>query len=227
MPSAREAFTRLIELASVPDGRQTLAIELCDLLVAWPANYPAEMYSQVEALLRAIAGELDVDTRHSVAARLADSASVPTGLLNEFFFDAPSDVRRKILERNSAVQPPDNNGGARSASREPAIALAVRDCSRVVTAEWLAQAFAIPVEICERILADKSGNALAVACRGAGVSRAKFSTLAVLAGDSRNDPLDACYRRLAAFDDISEPAAVNMLGFWRSRDAAALRDRAA
>jgi hypothetical protein len=226
MLSARESFTHLVELASAPEQRHALAGELCDLLLDWPASYPSGMRGQIEALLKAISGELDAETRRMVVERLAVGATISPSLLNEFFFDASLRTKRKILLRNGEPTDADRDG-VDGVSDERLLVEATRAESHAELAKMLAQVFSIPDDICERILADKSGRALAVACKGVGVSRAKFSTLAVLAGDAREDSLDACYRRLAAFDEIPEPAAARVLQFWRAKDATALRHRAA
>jgi hypothetical protein len=177
------------------------------------------MRGQIEALLKTVAGELDELTRRSVAERLAACVTTPTSLLNEFFFDASPETKRKILLRNDEPMDP-NNEGVCGFPDERLLAEASRAASQVELKNMLAQVFSIPTDICERILADKSGKALAVACKGIRVSRAKFSALAVMAGDGGGDSLDACYRRLAAFDEIPEPAATRVLLFWRAKDAA-------
>jgi hypothetical protein len=53
MSDARARLNSLVELATenAPEKRRALAIELCDLLLAWPANYPATMREPFEALL--------------------------------------------------------------------------------------------------------------------------------------------------------------------------------
>ena len=52
-PSAKDSLRHLIELAQreEPADRRTLAGALCDLLLDWPQNYPANMREPFEALL--------------------------------------------------------------------------------------------------------------------------------------------------------------------------------
>ena len=51
------------------------------------------------------------------------------------------------------------------------------------------------------LLADRTGRALASACRNAGVGRAEFSTIALLANRTRD--LAGAYARLDAYDGVS------------------------
>src|SRR3569832_2068682 len=52
MPTPKERLTHLLELAASGAGeRATLATELTDLLLDWPAQYPAAMRATFEARL--------------------------------------------------------------------------------------------------------------------------------------------------------------------------------
>ncbi len=61
------------------------------------------------------------------------------------------------------------------------------------------------------ILADQSGHALAIAAKGAGLGRAAFSTLALLALPHGNDPA----ARLAVHDTVTTLEAARVLRGWR------------
>ena len=63
----------------------------------------------------------------------------------------------------------------------------------------------------EEILHDESGQALAVACKGAGLNRAAYSTLAMLALPAGADPA----ARLAAHDNVTTLEAARTLRTWR------------
>jgi len=65
-----------------------------------------------------------------------------------------------------------------------------------------------------QILADDSGEALALACKGAGLDRAVFSTLAMLAGTAQNTK--EAYARLDKFDAVLVRDAVRQLRAWRN-----------
>ena len=55
--------------------------------------------------------------------------------------------------------------------------------------------------------------ALAVACKGIGLERAAFSTIAVLTDKTR--AADDSYLRLAVYDTIPQGAAARLLTYWR------------
>ena len=65
------------------------------------------------------------------------------------------------------------------------------------------------------------GQALAVACKSAYLSRAAFSALALLS--ARGDRMSAqdSYTRLAAYDSLSRSDAITTLESWRQGEAKA------
>ncbi|HEY5347234.1 MAG TPA: hypothetical protein VIJ72_03505, partial [Rhizomicrobium sp.] len=69
----------------------------------------------------------------------------------------------------------------------------------------------LPGAIAAEILGDPSGRSLAIACKGAHVSRATFSALALLSNPDAPD----CEARLSSYDDVSPHAAMRMLQSWR------------
>jgi hypothetical protein len=79
----------------------------------------------------------------------------------------------------------------------------------------LAQALNLPPARVEEILADPSGRALAVVCKGLRLSRVTYSTLAVLTG-SKEQP---DYARLDRYDAVETPDAVRQLQDWRITSA--------
>src|SRR5580698_765171 len=99
MSDPRERLTRLVELATqnAPQTRRQLAAELCDLLLDWPANYPAAMREPFETLLEKTMRLIDRETRVALIARIAACQDAPPSLLREYFFDAPDDLRGVIL----------------------------------------------------------------------------------------------------------------------------------
>jgi hypothetical protein len=215
MTDARERLQRLIELAgeNTPEKHRALAFELCDLLFDWPGRYPAAMREPFEALLEKVLRRLDGTTRRMIAARLATHAETAITLLNEFYLDMPAEARVGILARNAnfAEIAPQEDGHADDA---PLI-----DAARHTRGNELAAAFAhflgVPAVTAQRILEDSSGNALAVACKGARVRRATFSALALLTlPEIRSNPT-VRHARLSAFDDIPQGGADTMLDFWR------------
>lgn len=83
----------------------------------------------------------------------------------------------------------------------------------------LAQSAGLPRAKAADILADDSGQSLAMVCKGAGIGRAAYSALSVLA--ARNGDIPTAYAKLDAFDAIAVPDAVRQLHAWRQRAHAA------
>ena len=83
----------------------------------------------------------------------------------------------------------------------------------------LALSTGLSQERAAEILADDSGHALALACKGAGLGRAAYSALAMLT-DSSHDTAKA-YARLDMFDAVAMPEAVRQLRAWREVKLAA------
>jgi hypothetical protein len=213
MSDPRERLTRLVELATqnAPEKRRMLAIELCDLLLDWPANYPASMREPFETLLEKTMRLIDRETRSVLIARIADCQEAPPGFLSEYFFDAPENLRGVILARSAQAAPRTE----RHAIDETALIGEARATPRDALASLLAHALDLPVETAARILQDQSAEALAVAAKGAHLSRAAFSALALLA-DGAHTP-DQTAARLAVFEVVSPTGAEAMLAFWRGR----------
>jgi hypothetical protein len=219
MSDPRERLTKLVELATenAPDKRRLLATELCDLLLDWPANYPHAMREPFETLLEKTMRLIDRETRIALIARIADARDAPLGFVSAYFFDAPDELRAAILARNA--QDPQAAPG-RGVDEAALIALA-RATPRDALADALADALDVPPETAARILHDGSGQALAVAAKGAHLSRATFSTLALLA-DGAGAP-DETLARLAAYEGVPQDGCESMLAFWRGRGTG--RDR--
>ncbi|HUJ03568.1 MAG TPA: DUF2336 domain-containing protein [Rhizomicrobium sp.] len=204
---------RLIDLAEnpAPPERAALALELCDLLAKWPAQYPAAMREPFETLLEKCLREVDGPTRAHVAARITARAETPVPLLNALFFDAPAEARPAILRRNAET----NGHRMGHAADEARVIAAARRAGGEAFAAEFARLLGIAPLTARRILAEPSGNALAIACKGAHLTRAAFSALAVLfAPDAR-----ACEKRLEAFDNVPQDGADNMVRYWQNEAA--------
>jgi hypothetical protein len=83
----------------------------------------------------------------------------------------------------------------------------------------LAEKLGVDIKIAMQILEDESGAALAIACKGASLDRATFSTLALLAKPGRDRT--HAYAVLDAFDNVPVSEATRMLRGWRDGQAAA------
>jgi hypothetical protein len=83
----------------------------------------------------------------------------------------------------------------------------------------LAARLGVDDKVAAQILEDETGVALAVACKGAGMDRAAFSALALLARPGR----DRIYAHavLDAFENVSASEATRILRGWREGEAIA------
>ncbi|MGH6872479.1 MAG: DUF2336 domain-containing protein [Rhizomicrobium sp.] len=207
-------LTRLVELATrtAPEERRRLAVELCDLLLDWPQSYPAAMREPFETLLEKTLRLIDGETRMRLVARLAEAPDAPLAFLNEFFFDAGPELRAAILERNAQCTATPQ----RSAVDEPALIAAAR-AGGDFTASF-ARALALAPQTAERILRDPTGEPLAIALRGAGLSRAAYSTVALIADGVHSAEENAA--RLAAYELVPPRAAQALMQFWRDETEA-------
>lgn len=201
--SSRERLNRLLDLAARgAGGRGALLDELADLLTDWPADYAQAMRGPFEALFEKTAREADGATRAALAARLADHEELPVALLNEFFLDSDAPTRTRILKRNQAVDdddaPPARADGA-------ALVAAARRTMNGAFVEIFADALALPPGLAAAILRDP--QAMAIACRGAGLDRASYSAIALITGAA--EPAD--------YDTIAREAAQRLTSFWQTR----------
>ena len=83
----------------------------------------------------------------------------------------------------------------------------------------LAQSLGVDDRMAQQILDDESGAALAVACKGANIDRAAFSTLVLLAHPGR--ARSHAFAVLDAFDTVPMSDATRLLRGWREGQAAA------
>lgn len=203
MSSAKERLGRFLALAA---ERQwpALARALAGLVLDWPRDFPASMHAPVMALFELAARECDDATRSEIAAQMGGRSELPLRLLNELYLAAPAPLRREILMRNQLER--DDGQAELPADAAEAIA-AARNAACDFTAA-LAAACAIPRDIAQAVLADASGEPLAVLCRGAGLDRTAFSTIALL----RCAP----ELPLAVFDTVPVEAARRLTRQWRA-----------
>jgi hypothetical protein len=206
----RERLTRLVNIASDPgtSSRGELTSELADLLLEWPKNYPAAMREPFEALLEKALSDIAPDARGLLAKRFV-GGNMPLTVLNALFFDAAPEVKNEILSRNAASP----SGSAPRAINEQALLAVARAAEPHQVTDAIAERFGIGRSSAAAALADASAYSLACLCKGASLSRAAYSALAVLAesGIAR----DERYRRLAAYDAIPEAGARALLRFWQ------------
>ena len=78
----------------------------------------------------------------------------------------------------------------------------------------------VDVGLAQKILREPTGQALAIACKAAYLSRIAFSALAVLAARDEMPATDEMYSRLANYDAVSRSEAIATLETWRATRAA-------
>jgi hypothetical protein len=213
--SPRERLCRLVELAADTDiaARHALVDGLADLLLDWPDSYPAEMRQPFEALLEKSLRDVAPASRAALAERFIERADTPVNLLNLLVFDAAPDAKSVILIRNALTH--EVRSGVAQTTTDAALLAAVRASPAETMPGIVASQFEIPPEISAQNLADQSGWMLATLCKGAGLRRATFSALAVLARP--NAAPDESYRRLAVYDAVPPDGAAALLAFWREQ----------
>ena len=185
--AAPHKLSHLLQLADQgPALRAALAEEVAELLIGWPADYPASMRGVCEALLTKTARDLDGETRARLRVRLC----------------ADPELVHRVLPRESAAH-----------------CLVTQARSGRAVAELLAEKLDVDAATARQIVDDETGNALAVACKGAGLDRAAFSALAVLAAPTRA-PAQS-FAVLDAFDGVPAAEASRVLRTWREGHASA------
>jgi len=212
MRSPKERLSYLLELAAQGDGaRAQLAQEISDVLLSWPPEYPESARPPFETLLEKTLRDIDRPTRVAIAARFARRADTPVTLLNQLFFAATPEMKDEIVARNADEETPNTEPAGID---EDSLLAVARNAGGRFSA-GLAHALGIAADTANEILLDKSGQALAIACKGAHTGRATFSALAVLCDRSR--AAEDSYLRLASYDAVPQSAAERMLTFWRAQ----------
>ena len=206
MLAAKERLGQLLGLAA--ERRWSpLARELGDLVLYWPADWPDAMRPPVVGLFETALREADDETQILIAGRMAGKPEIPLRLMNVLYLAAAAPQRREILMRNELEGP----APAPLLADGAAILAAARNKAGDFTGA-LARLTAVPRRMAAAILADTSGEALAVLCRGANLDRATFSGIALLRG-AQGLPL-------AVFDTVAPKAAALLVADWRKTTAA-------
>ena len=217
MSDATERLNHLIELAAhdAPENRRMLAVELCDLLLDWPARYPEHMREPFEVLLEKTVRSVDEYTRRALATKCGERAEAPINVLNEFYFDAPAEIRDAIVLRNALADGVSPVPIDMANTDETSLIVAARGQRQDELLGALVRVFGVEQAAAFGILDDHSGRSLAIACKGAHFSHATFSALALLM--DAGGGIKELRERLAQFDAVPLMGAERLLDFWRSR----------
>lgn len=219
---ARERLNQLVELASceTPEERRTLALRLTDVLLDWPRDYPESKRESFAWLLEKVLLQLDDKTRRSVATRFVHRPDAPPGILSELYLDATRDERNVILARLAEERPFDESAPAPD---ESVLIRAARELPPDKFVTVLSRLLSLPAAIATRIVADASGDGLAILCKGARLSRLTHSTICTLLESS---PVRVG-NKLDRYEHIPPETAARMLRYWRSLSEARVAPKTA
>jgi hypothetical protein len=165
------------------------------------------------------------DKGPALRAALAEEAAA---LLMEWPADCPAEMRpvfENLLAKTAREVDADTRTRLRVqlyADRELAARVLPREKNSVMPliqaaregallTEPLAETLGLDAPRAAEILNEDSGEALAIACKGAGISRAVFSTLALLVFPRRENISD----RLSVYDQVTTLDAARTLRAWR------------
>ncbi|HXR94560.1 MAG TPA: hypothetical protein VN718_01700 [Rhizomicrobium sp.] len=177
---AMHGDARLIHLLELADKgpalRSALLEELAELLAFWPSNCPDDMRAPCEALLARVAREADEAARADLKIRLRDDPALAA----------------RVLPEVDRASPKDNLGRTLIEMARAGIDVRAR----------MAEALKLSRSRLEDFLATDHG--LALICKRLGLSRAVFSTLAMLMA-GKGDTAQ-CYAALDRYDAVTAEA---------------------
>ncbi len=164
------------------------------------------MLTAKERLTRlvSLAAEPTADARLTLIAEL-------TAFLNDWPEELPQSMRATL---DTLLQKKQREADAGNLDERTLVAVAR---SRV-GADWaieFAGFVGVDVATAQKILREPTGQALAIACKAAYLSRTAFSALAVLAARDEMPAAEDMYSRLANFESVSRSEAIATLENWR------------
>ncbi|GAA0548404.1 hypothetical protein FHS83_000988 [Rhizomicrobium palustre] len=202
MVTARARLNQLLAMAAERKWAP-LARDLAELVLSWPADCPVQMRGPMLALFETALREADAAILGEIAPRFAGRSDVPLKVLNLLYLSAPAPLRREILLRNGLEN-------EEMAAVHPADSLLILSAARNGARDF-ASAFAVGTgltrRMAEAVLADRSGEALAVVCRSTGLDRATFSALVLLKAPRGT--------QLSAYDTVTPKAAAHLMQEWQ------------
>lgn len=184
------ASQKLSNLLQLADQGPALRAALAEEVAELLTNWPADYPQSMRSACEALLAKAAHDVDEATRARLRVQ-----------LYSNP-ELASRVLPRESAAQ---------------GLIETVRQGSDIVPA--LAERLGVDAKLAAQILDDKTGAALAVACKGTSLDRSAFSALALLAWPG-HDRAHA-YAVLDAFDNVPASEATRMLRGWREGQAAA------
>jgi hypothetical protein len=184
------ASQKLSHLLQLADQGPALRAALAEEVAELLTNWPSGYPESMREICEALLAKAAHDLDAATRARLRVQLY------------SRSELAAPVLPRESASQ---------------ALIEAARAADHLPAA--LAQSLGVDDETAQQILDDESGAALAVACKGANIDRAAFSTLALLAHPGRDR--NHAFAVLDAFDNVPISEATRVLRSWREGQAAA------
>lgn len=214
------------------DIRPTLLRVLTDLYVQKPVHTQDEETQFVE-LTTGLIDAVDASTRAAVAAALRNYPTTPAAVwrklahadapqargedLCDLFFSAAADERRLILENLVVSSAKPAPVSADILARLEASALR-RNASEFM--RLLRAALAISPQLALRIVQDRSGEPLVVACKALGMPSAALQRILLFLNPVIGQSVGRVYDLATLFDQISPDAAAEMLAIWRAASPA-------
>ena len=175
--SSNPRFSHLLELAvKGPLLRAALVEELAELLAFWPSDCPDDMRAPCEALLTRAAQEMNPSVRADLRIKLRGDPALTA----------------RVLPDTDRAKPQDNLGRTLIEMTRAGIDVRAR----------MAEALHLSLSRLEEILAADHG--LALVCKRLGLSRAAFSSLAMLL--TGKGDLARCYAALDRYDTVPSDA---------------------
>jgi hypothetical protein len=173
---------RLAHLLELADKGPALRAALAEEAAALLIEWPADCPPEMRPVFE------------NLLAKTAREVDADTRARLRVRLYADRELAARVLPRENPVMP---------------LIAAARDGEGLT--ERLAETLGLDAPRTHEILQEESGEALAIACKGAGIGRAIFSTLALLAYP-RREGLPA---RLAAYDRVATLDAARTLRAWR------------
>jgi hypothetical protein len=184
-----QAHNRLAQLLQLADRGPAMRAALAEELAELLCDWPGDCPMEMRLACESLLARAALEVDGGVRARLRIRLALYPELAARVL--PPEDIYRGLTD------------AARSGGEIPAA---------------LMRALGLPQPRIKAILSDHSGNALAVACKGAHLPRATFSALVVLM--SGKSPSAKILARLDAYDAVTAAEAARLIEGWRDHDMA-------